>query len=123
MAKTPGRPGKPPGPAQWAKDVRKDYQLDATDEQLVLAGQFALRVANDLTEKAITRLNASGRFQSIVRQLALGRSVARERAEKATPVAPAPRPRQVRTGGDPRGLLHAVTPVANVQGADRRDGW
>jgi len=94
-------------PAQWAASVREDYALDATDEQLVTAGEQALAVAYNMAETPATRLNAMGRFQSIVKQLALGLSD-RKAAPVETPAAAVPRPRPVRTGGDPRGLLQAV---------------
>lgn len=97
-------------PAQWAASVRDAYALDATDEQLVTAGQQALELAYNMAETPPTRLNAMGRFQSIVKQLSLGlsdRRAAQPEAEAQKP-AQAPRSVPVRAGGDPRRLLQAV---------------
>jgi hypothetical protein len=58
-------------PAQWASTVRKDYALDATDEQLVTIAESALAMTLDPSLAAHVRMNAAGRFQAIVRQLSL----------------------------------------------------
>jgi hypothetical protein len=98
----------PKAPGQWAASVRGDYALDATDEQLVTLGEQALALAYNMAETPATRVNAMGRFQSIVKQLALGLSD-RKAAPAETPAAERPRSKPVRTGVDPRGLLQAVT--------------
>ncbi|MGE0362814.1 MAG: hypothetical protein AB7R67_19025 [Vicinamibacterales bacterium] len=95
-------------PEQWAASVRADYALDATDEQLVTAGQQALELAFNMAETPATRLNAMGRFQAIVKQLALGLSD-RKVAEPEAPPTPRPVPMVRRSGVDPRQLLSAVS--------------
>jgi hypothetical protein len=64
---------KPTGksPAEWAAAVREAYALDATDEQLVTLAESALETAQDQRESAQVRLSAMGRFQAVVKQLAL----------------------------------------------------
>jgi transcriptional regulator with XRE-family HTH domain len=96
-------------PEQWADSVRKDYALDATDEQLVISGQEALEIARNQAETPATRMTASGRFQAIVKQLALGLSD-RKVAETTEPERLAPRRVPTRTPGvDPRQILSAVS--------------
>jgi hypothetical protein len=104
-------------PEEWAAAVRREYQLDATDDQLVSMGCAALMLAGDKTLKDRERLAAMGRFQSIVKQLAL---VARngQTAEVAAPTAPPPKPRHsmllIRSRPDPRGaLLGTPEPTRN----------
>lgn len=58
-------------PAAWAASVRSDYALDASDSQLVTLAQRALELALDPTVAPPVQLNAAGRFQALVRQLAL----------------------------------------------------
>ncbi len=99
-------------PIEWAAAVRKGYDLDATDEQLVTLAEAALTVSRDLTVPPQIRLTAAGRFQALVRQLSL---VAR-RADKKTPGETAPpaaeeskkNPPVRRPTGDPRRFLQAV---------------
>ena len=100
--------GKSPG--EWAATVRKDFALDATDEQLVTIGETALALSLDPSLAAHVRMNAAGRFQAIVRQLAL---VARKADEQPGDKPERPhverRPEPVqRTGTDPRRMLMAV---------------
>jgi hypothetical protein len=94
-------------PAEWAAAVRAAFALDPTDEQLVILAEAALTLA--ATGGASVRLQAMGRFQAIVRQLAL---VARQTgAEAPTPAAEPERkknPVAQRSGGDPRAVLMAV---------------
>lgn len=66
---TPPRPRLTP--AEWAAAVRADYDLDATDDQLVTLGELALRLSTDSSVPPHVRMNASARFQAIVRQLSL----------------------------------------------------
>ena len=75
-------------PQQWAATVRAEYALDATDEQLVTLAESALRTARAPQTPARLRLTAMGRFQAIVKQLAL---VIR-RGETIVPPAPSPTP-------------------------------
>jgi len=75
-------------PNGWASRVRADYSLDATDEQLVTLGVAALTSAHDRKTPLRVRLTAMGRFQAIVKQLAL---VTRQPPEEE-PIAPAPPP-------------------------------
>jgi transposase-like protein len=97
-------------PAEWAAAVREEFQLDATDDQLVSMAEEALTIARG-TAGVHARLAAMGRFQTLTRQLAL---VSRhgQLAPAATPEPKAPeRPRNpavTRAGGDPRRLLTAV---------------
>jgi len=105
----------PKSPAEWAAAVRAEYQLDATDDQLVTLGESALLLSRDMDAKAHVRLAAAARFQAIAKQLAL---VARVEAGVEAPPEPvqAPeqpaRPRPVpqrRLSGDPRALLQVVS--------------
>lgn len=96
-------------PREWSEAVRREYDLNATDAQLVTLAEGALAVSLDLTVTPQVRMTASGRFQSLVRQLAL---VARG-AEKVPDVpntAPAAvAPRALRpVGADPRVRLMSV---------------
>jgi len=52
-------------------EVRETYDLDATDEQLVLVAGEALKLSMDLAVRPQLRMAAAGRFQGIVKQLAL----------------------------------------------------
>jgi transposase len=72
-------------PAEWAKSVREEYRLDATDDALVTLAEWALSLARDNTASAAVQLSAAGRFQAIVRQLAL--VTRRAAAEVPAPVA------------------------------------
>jgi len=96
--------GKSPG--EWAATVRKDFALDATDEQLVTLAETALAMSLDPSMAAHVRMGAAGRFQAIVRQLALVARKADEQAPKDEPRAPVVVAR--RSGADPRALLMAV---------------
>lgn len=103
----PGNSVQTPGTAAsagagWATAVRAAYALDPTDEQLVDLATSALAVAKDLTEAASVRLVAMGRFQGLVKQLAL---VAR--APMSAPPPPPPEPARPARGPrvDPRGQL------------------
>lgn len=96
----------PQAPEEWAASVRLAYDLDATDDQLVTAAQAALELSRNMVEGPATRLSAMGRFQSLVKQLAL---VTRQaEAEKPETVKPAARVLAVRSGVDPRNVLQAV---------------
>lgn len=96
----------PTAPVEWAAAVRRDYALDATDEQLVTCAQQALEVSYNMAETSATRMNAMGRFQAIVKQLAL---VTRHPEEKPEPEKKPERPViQRRSGVDPRGVLQAL---------------
>jgi hypothetical protein len=90
-------------PDGWASAVRQDYALDVTDDQLVTLAEAALRTARDPTASIRVQLSAMGRFQAIVKQLAL---VPRE-VDAPTPLPPAPEeppmPRERRA--DPRAAL------------------
>lgn len=107
-------------PDEWAAAIRETYDLDATDEQLVALAQSALSLSLDSAVPAGTRMTAAGRFQALVRQLAL---VARVKDEdrpsedvaEPAPVVEAEVPKRApgrvivqRTQVDPRTLLVAV---------------
>ena len=93
-------------PTEWGASVRKDYDLNATDRQLVELAEQALRVAHNLEEPASVRMTATGRFQALVKQLVL---TMRSELAAEGPPAEAERPEPVkRTGTDPRAILMAV---------------
>jgi hypothetical protein len=108
--------------AEWAASVREDYDLDATDAQLVALAEEALLVSRDADTSWRVRLAAVARFQSLVKQLSL--RVRGAEAEQPAPAAepqPAPQPAPQkpardmrRSGGDPRILL---MPNAHPPGA------
>lgn len=101
--------GTPPkAPAQWAASVRETYALDPTDEQLVTTAQQALEVAYNMAEGPTTRLSAMGRFQSVVKQLALGLSDRKTATETEQVVAVSRVPMAGRVGSDPRSFLQVV---------------
>jgi hypothetical protein len=75
-------------PGEWAKTVRKDYALDATDEQLVELAEMMLTVKNDPLQPMTTRIAAAREFRAIAKQLNL---VTRTADSKATP-SPAAQP-------------------------------
>jgi hypothetical protein len=98
-------------PSEWSTAVRKDYALDPTDDQLVTLAESALGRALDPLEPSSVRLSAMGRFQALVKQLAL---VARAADLPATAPnaaeAPARPTRHLprRSSVDPRAVLVAV---------------
>jgi hypothetical protein len=94
-------------PEEWARDVRATYDLDATDDQLVVMAETALRRALDPLQPASVQLSAMGRFQAIVKQLALVARKAAEAAPEEPKAKPQARPMR-RPGADPRNLLQAV---------------
>lgn len=107
-----GKPGQTP--EAWAATVRQEYALDATDEQLVSLAEDALAMSRDKTLLANVRLNAAGRYQALVRQLALiarrAVSLPVEKTEVTPEAEPKPqRPQARRPITDPRTtLLQAV---------------
>jgi transcriptional regulator with XRE-family HTH domain len=110
---TPSSAGQTP--AEWVATVRSAYALDATDEQLVLLAESALAISRDPRAAPHVRMNAAGRFQALVRQLAL---VARKEdadkpdAPEANTAEPPTRRLPMRESRrptvDPRTLLQAV---------------
>lgn len=102
------RPGQTP--AEWAAAVRAAYDLDATDEQLVTVAESALGLSLDSAVSPQVRMTAAGRFQALVKQLAL---VARNqpqqvRTQPELPEAKPKPPLRVIHRPDPRKLLMAV---------------
>lgn len=91
-------------PGEWAAAVRRTYGLDATDDQLVALAETALTTARNPNIAAPLRLSAMGRFQALVKQLALVARAGEEAPAKPEPPAPA---RAARTT-DPRIHLMAV---------------
>lgn len=91
-------------PREWAAAVRRTYGLDATDDQLVTLAEAALTTARDPGVPAPLRLSAMGRFQALVKQLALVARASEEAPQKPEPQVPA---RAARTM-DPRIHLMAV---------------
>jgi hypothetical protein len=102
--------GAKQSPSDWSASVRATYALDSTDDQLVTMAESVLRDALDETKGLTLRLAAMGRFQSLVKQLAL---VARAEPQ-SKPAAPETEPkrpalqvvRKPRT--DPRAALAAA---------------
>jgi len=109
-------------PSEWSKSVRAEYSLDHTDDQLVTLAETALELSLNNTVAPHVRMNAAGRFQALVRQLAL---VARGgESEEHPPSSSAPPPVQAvsstpalrkssprpprRGGADPRQHLMAL---------------
>lgn len=92
---------------EWGKAVRSSYALDATDDELVRMGEAALSTAHNPHTSITVRLAAMGRFQALVKQLALvARNADAPAAEEPTKPS-APR-RVSRPGEDPRRGLMAV---------------
>lgn len=100
----------PKAPAEWAKQVRADYALNSTDDQLVTLAQQALELAYNMAEQPSTRLAASARFQSIEKRLglALRAGMGDQKPESSQDQKPAERPVIRRSGVDPRGVLQAL---------------
>ena len=97
-------------PREWAAAVRANYQLDATDEQLMTLAEAALEVSLSRSASAAVRMNATRTYQGLVRQLNL---VARVAAQEVEQPAAEPQRRQHTpvsrpSGPDPRTLLMAV---------------
>lgn len=96
-------------PSEWAALVRKDFALDATDDQLVTLAEAALGKALDPLESAAVQLTAARTFQGLVKQLALVAKSADQMEPKQGATVVVPRrvlPR--RASGDPRAILLAV---------------
>ena len=74
-------------PAAWAEQVRKDYVLSPTEEQLLDLAVRALQIARDDAQKPGDRLAGSIRFCAIVKQLNLPELEGDGEAEK-TPGRP-----------------------------------
>lgn len=99
-------------PAEWARAIRAEYKLDATDEQLVTGAETMLSQSRDMTLTASEQRRAFAEFRAIVRQLNLpGRQdpalpVPGQDEQPAEPVA---KPRLVPPPvADPRALRTAV---------------
>jgi hypothetical protein len=67
----PPKPQVPLTPEQWAQDIRRRYDLDVTEQQLVTLAAAALALALDPSTTPATALAAAGRYQQLVRQLNL----------------------------------------------------
>lgn len=114
----PGATQPKQSPAEWAASVREAYDLDATDDQLVTIAETALALSLDRNVAAHVRMTAAGRFQAIVRQLALvARAADKDAAPEKSPAPSTPEPARAargperiirRPGGDPRKLLMAI---------------
>lgn len=103
----PLRPPKTPD--AWAQDIRRSYDLDATDDQLVAIAESALALTLNMAETPQIRLQAAGRFQAIVKQLALvARSGVDTKPTSLESQAAAKKPPVRRHAGDPRVLMMAV---------------
>lgn len=91
-------------PSEWAATVRRDYSLDATDDQLVTLAESALGKALDPEQTVPTRLQAMRTFQGLVKQLALVARLADQVPDKS-PESRVKRPMPARPAGDPRAVL------------------
>ena len=98
-------------PEDWARRIRADYALDASDNQLVKLGQQALELANNMAESPTTRMMAAGRYQSILKQLALVTRLEAGQPKPEPEKKPQVRAVAPRSGIDPRGVLQAVKPA------------
>lgn len=95
-------------PAAWVSAVRKDFQLDETDAQLVVLAKDALAMAQDRKLKPRERLSAMAEFRANVKQLALvarGEDGAHEKPTESEPPAAAQRPAAPAQRADPRKLF------------------
>ncbi len=61
----------PRSPESWARWVRRRYELDASEDVLLSLAVDALRLSREEGQDARVRLQAAGRFQSLLRQLGL----------------------------------------------------
>lgn len=100
--------GKAATPAAWAKAVRAAFALDATDEQIVGLAESALLLARDPAAATAERLSAMGRFQALVKQLALVARLADEKPEPMVKKAAPARAVARRPVVDTRNILTAV---------------
>lgn len=92
-------------PSEWAAAVRRDYSLDATDDQLVTLAESALGKALDPQQSVSNQLQASRTFQGLVKQLSLVARTADQVEKPEVPAAPARRQLPARTAVDPRTVL------------------
>lgn len=102
-------------PAEWAAAVRAEFDLNPTDGQLVTLGEAALAMSLNPTVTPQVRMNATGRFLAVAKQLALVARAAALKDAETSPVEPAEEPKKKfparverRTGADPRTILMAV---------------
>jgi len=65
-----GETTRPQTARGWARAIRRDYQLSATEQQLVTLAAQALDLAHT-ADRPADRLAAMGRFQMLVKQLNL----------------------------------------------------
>lgn len=95
-------------PGDWSSQVRSEYALDATDDQLVTMAETAISFANDPSRSERVRLAAMREFRGSVKQLALVTRKA-DQPDDPAPASPPARPRRdvpARPAADPRSLLH-----------------
>jgi hypothetical protein len=78
-------------PSEWATDVRKEYALDSTDDQLVTLAESALGISLDVDQPKPVRLNAMRTYQGLVKQLSLITRAADKPETPAKPDAPVAR--------------------------------
>lgn len=93
-------------PAQWAANVRAEFDLDATDDQILRMAEAVAVIARDPHADAKLRLAAMREFRGAVKQLALV-TRATQPADAPTPEAPKRQTFQApkRTGTDPRAMF------------------
>lgn len=97
------------GRGKWATKIRKEYQLDATDDELVKLAEIALAMAHDATRSDAARQGAMSQYRAIVKQLALvARAPEVEKPEPVNQPRAVARPASKRPAVDPRKVLMAV---------------
>lgn len=93
-------------PDQWAASVRAEFDMDATDQQLLTHAKDALALARDAGNSVRERLAAGAEYRATLRQLNLPAKTAAAAADAAPAHAPVekPKPRLVhrRPAEDPR---------------------
>lgn len=112
--KTLPPPSARQSPAAWARAIRAEYKLDATDEQLVTGAETMLSQSRDMTLSSADQRRAFAEFRAIVRQLNLpGREdpaiPAPSAGDSGAPSEPVAKPRLVPSPiADPRAARMAV---------------
>jgi hypothetical protein len=83
VPETTGEPASGDEASSWARSVRDQYDLTATEQMLVDLAERALTLARDSASRSEVQLAAMARFQQLVRQLNLERELADGDIEKA----------------------------------------
>jgi hypothetical protein len=83
-------------PADWAKWVRKHFELNGNEEALLGLAVTAMEIAHDSAKPEALRLMAMARYQALVRQLDLEIPDDGEMEATSTPATVHPWPRAVK---------------------------